>query len=82
MGGLAKGQASQIRGPDSSSRGILYLLVVRFRKHYLAAPAGRLLERTPHCPTRSYLLTEGPYRYSCNPIYPAALALWLGWIVF
>ena len=41
-----------------------------------------MLERTPHYPTPAYLLTKGPYRYSCNPIYLAELAIWLGWMAF
>src|SRR5450631_2423932 len=57
-----------------------YLLCIR--EHFLAAPSGWLLEKTPHYPTPSYLLTAGPYRYSCNPIYLAELAIWLGWMVF
>ncbi|MGI8989680.1 MAG: methyltransferase family protein [Bryobacteraceae bacterium] len=40
------------------------------------------MEKTPHYPTPSYLLTEGPYRYSRNPIYLAELTIWLGWILF
>jgi len=35
------------------------------------------LESTP-----SYLLTEGPYRYSRNPAYVAMLTIWFGWTVF
>jgi protein-S-isoprenylcysteine O-methyltransferase Ste14 len=59
-----------------------YTFLLCTREHFLAAPSGWLLERTPHYPTPSYLLTSGPYRYSCNPIYLAELATWLGWIVF
>jgi protein-S-isoprenylcysteine O-methyltransferase Ste14 len=52
------------------------------RCHFQAAPQGWRIEKTPHFPTPDYLLTEGPYRYSRNPIYLAELAVWLGWIVF
>lgn len=51
-------------------------------EHFLAAPGGWLLEKTPHYPTPSYLLTTGPYRYSCHPIYLAEFVILLGWIVF
>ncbi len=30
----------------------------------------------------AYLVTEGPYRFSRNPIYLAEGIIWLGWIVF
>src|SRR6266446_2967451 len=62
-----------------------YIYFLCSREHFLAAPDGWLLERTPHYPTPSYLLTTGPYRpyrYSCNPIYLAELAIWLAWMVF
>ena len=59
-----------------------YTFFLCMREHFIAAPDGWQLERTPHYPTPSYLLTEGPYRYSCNPMYLADLAIWLGWIVF
>jgi protein-S-isoprenylcysteine O-methyltransferase Ste14 len=32
--------------------------------------------------TPDYLLTDGPYRYSRNPMYLAALVIWFGWAVF
>ena len=51
-------------------------------EHFAAAPNGWRLERTPHYPTPSYLLTEGPYRYSCHPIYLAEGVIWSGWIAF
>lgn len=59
-----------------------YIFFLCSREHWRAAPNGWLLERTPHYPTPSYLLTTGPYRYSCNPIYLAELVIWLGWMVF
>jgi protein-S-isoprenylcysteine O-methyltransferase Ste14 len=58
-----------------------YIFILCTREHFRAAPKGWLVERTPHCPTPAYLLTGGPYRYSCNPIYMAELVIWLGWIV-
>jgi protein-S-isoprenylcysteine O-methyltransferase Ste14 len=51
-------------------------------EHIAAAPSGWLLEKTRHYPTPSYLLTKGPYRYSCNPIYMAEAVIWLGWMGF
>ena len=30
----------------------------------------------------AFLLTEGPYTYSRNPMYVSELALWFGWAVF
>jgi protein-S-isoprenylcysteine O-methyltransferase Ste14 len=59
-----------------------YIFFLCSREHFIAAPEGWLLEPTPHHPTPSYLLTEGPYRYSCNPIYLAELVIWLGWMAF
>jgi len=32
--------------------------------------------------TPSYLLVRGPYRFTRNPMYVAAIAIWLGWTVF
>jgi protein-S-isoprenylcysteine O-methyltransferase Ste14 len=32
--------------------------------------------------TPDYLITGGPYRYSRNPAYVAAVTLWLGWTIF
>lgn len=52
------------------------------REHFAAAPNGWRLENTAHYPTPSYLLAGGPYRYSCNPIYMAELAIWIGWMLF
>ncbi len=52
------------------------------REHFLAAPDGWVLERTPHYPTSAYLVTTGPYRYSCHPYYVADFMIWFGWTVF
>jgi protein-S-isoprenylcysteine O-methyltransferase Ste14 len=52
------------------------------REHVAAAPNGWQFENTPHFPTPAYLLTEGPYRYSCNPVYMAEAVIWLGWMAF
>ncbi|MGC1363401.1 MAG: isoprenylcysteine carboxylmethyltransferase family protein [Silvibacterium sp.] len=30
----------------------------------------------------SVLITDGPYRFTRNPMYVAELALWLGWTLF
>ena len=32
--------------------------------------------------TPNYLLIDGPYRYSRNPAYLAAVTLWFGWAIF
>jgi protein-S-isoprenylcysteine O-methyltransferase Ste14 len=32
--------------------------------------------------TPPYLLTDGPYKWSRNPMYLAALAIWIGWALF
>jgi len=32
--------------------------------------------------TPDYLLTDGPYRYSRNPVYVAAVTIWFGWSIF
>jgi protein-S-isoprenylcysteine O-methyltransferase Ste14 len=32
--------------------------------------------------TPSYLIRRGPYQYTRNPMYVAALSLWLGWSLF
>lgn len=55
-----------------------YIFFLCSREHYRAAPTGWLVENL----TPSYLLTDGPYRYSRNPIYLAELTIWLGWILF
>jgi protein-S-isoprenylcysteine O-methyltransferase Ste14 len=32
--------------------------------------------------TPPYLLTDGPYRWSRNPMYVAALVIWTGWALY
>ena len=59
-----------------------YTFFLCIREHFAAAPDGWQFERTAHYPTPAYLLTEGPYRYSCNPIYVAEGLILVGWIVF
>ncbi len=59
-----------------------YIFFLCSREHWMSAPNGWLRERNSHFPTPSYLLTTGPYRYSCNPIYLAELTIWLGWMGF
>ena len=45
--------------------------------HFVSAEQGWELEMTP-----SYLLVRGPYRFTRNPTYEAAIAIWFGWTVF
>jgi protein-S-isoprenylcysteine O-methyltransferase Ste14 len=47
------------------------------RLHF--AVAGRSFEFTR---TPKYLLTNGPYGFSRNPIYLSAAVIWLGWAIF
>jgi protein-S-isoprenylcysteine O-methyltransferase Ste14 len=47
--------------------------------HYKAAPQGWALESWP---TREYLLRNGPYRLSRNPMYVGEAVVWLGWGIF
>jgi len=48
-----------------------------------ASGARRLAYRkTPYYPTPAYLVAEGPYRFSRNPIYVAEGMIWVGWIIF
>ena len=46
--------------------------------HYASAPDGSWATRTA---TPEYLLTTGPYRYTRNPMYVGAIAIWTGWSV-
>jgi protein-S-isoprenylcysteine O-methyltransferase Ste14 len=54
---------------------VLWFWFVHMRR--VSAPPKVELEFTP-----SYLLTEGPYRRSRNPMYVAVLTIWFGWAVF
>ena len=55
--------------------GLLWFWFVHTRR--VSAQKTTELKSTP-----DYLLIEGPYRYSRNPAYVAAVTLWLGWAVF
>jgi protein-S-isoprenylcysteine O-methyltransferase Ste14 len=62
------------------------LTIPQCPRHHASACAGRQrygwrIEITPFEPT-PYLITRGPYRYSCNPIYVGHLAIWIGWAIF
>ena len=50
--------------------------------HVREAPEGWRIEKNPYYPTPAFLITQGPYRFSRNPIYVAEGVIWLGWIVF
>ena len=51
---------------------LIWLMILHFSRF----PRHVKLERTP-----TYLLTDGPYRFTRNPMYIAELALWLGWAI-
>jgi hypothetical protein len=44
--------------------------------HFVSAEQGWELEMTP-----SYLPVRGPYHFTRNPMYVAAIAIWFGWTV-
>jgi protein-S-isoprenylcysteine O-methyltransferase Ste14 len=52
------------------------LLIWLMMLHFSQIPRRVKLEGTP-----TYLLTQGPYRFTRNPMYIAELALWLGWAI-
>ena len=45
--------------------------------HFVRAPQRVEFERTP-----TYVLTQGPYQFSRNPMYLGELVVWLGWVFF
>ncbi len=45
--------------------------------HYVRTPGKAEWAQTP-----DYLLVEGPYRFSRNPMFLAELILWLGWAMY
>ena len=55
----------------------LAIIVWALSLHFVSAEQGWELEMTP-----SYLLVRGPYRFTRNPMYVAAIAIWLGWTMF
>jgi len=55
----------------------LAIIVWALGLHFVSAEQGWELEMTP-----SYLLVRGPYRFTRNPMYVAAIAIWFGWTVF
>jgi protein-S-isoprenylcysteine O-methyltransferase Ste14 len=46
--------------------------------HFVQCP--RMVEVKGFTPP--YLLTNGPYKWSRNPMYVAALSIWIGWALF
>ena len=58
------------------------LIVWCIVRHDAEAPRhGWRFEKTPFEPAR-YLIVDGPYRYTRNPIYLSHLAIWSGWALF
>jgi protein-S-isoprenylcysteine O-methyltransferase Ste14 len=53
--------------------GVIWSLI----RHYARCPRVVELELTP-----PYLLNDGPYTFTRNPMYVSALAIWLGWTLF
>ncbi len=53
------------------------LLVWALSLHFVSAREGWAVELAP-----SYLIVRGPYRWTRNPMYVAAFAIWLGWAIF
>jgi len=53
--------------------GVLWTMALHFARTSLKVE----LERTP-----KYLLRQGPYQFTRNPMYLAELILWLGWALF
>ncbi len=53
--------------------GVLWTMAL----HLAQTPSKVELERTP-----KYLLRQGPYQFTRNPMYLAELILWLGWALF
>lgn len=53
---------------------VLWFWVVHMKK--AIAPERLEFQFTP-----AYLITDGPYRYSRNPMYVAVLTIWVGWAV-
>ena len=47
--------------------------------HYTAAPSQAWAVRRRLAP--EYLLTQGPYRVTRNPMYVGGLAIWSGWTI-
>ncbi len=59
----------------AGTAGVLWFWLVHMRR--VAAQSQMELQLTPE-----YLVTEGPYRFSRNPMYVAVLIVWLGWAVW
>ncbi len=49
-------------------------------EHYVAAPEKSWAVKRGLEP--EYLLTEGPYRFSRNPMYVGGIGIWAGWTVW
>lgn len=55
----------------------LAIVIWTMAMHLARAPERVEMERTP-----KYLLAQGPYRFSRNPMFLGELVLWLGWALF
>jgi protein-S-isoprenylcysteine O-methyltransferase Ste14 len=76
--GWSHGQASPLNlaGLALVAGGTACLIWILFM-HLAKTPTRVQLELTPR-----YLLNEGPYRFSRNPMFIAVLVLWHGWAIY
>jgi protein-S-isoprenylcysteine O-methyltransferase Ste14 len=55
----------------------LTIIIWTLALHFVKTPERVEMERTP-----KYLLLQGPYRFSRNPMFLGELVLWFGWALF
>lgn len=72
------GHRSPLNVPSLLSVAIgLAVIVWALAEHFVQGPQGYEFSATP-----SYLIRSGPYHYTRNPMYLAALLIWVGWSFF